>query len=971
MLFVSLSSQTVAADEAAPDAASAKRRQHGLEKRVPWTTSRLTGTPEPPPPYRAVPAFPKLKFGPLVDLVALPGTDWLVAEELAGKLVAFPNQKETERTEVMVDLAAAVPGFRMAYGIVFHPKFAENRYCYVSYVLADGLPDGTHVSRFTVTSLDPPRIDPKSEKVVLTWLSGGHNGACLQFGLDGMLYVSTGDASSPFPPDVRKTGQNLDDLLACILRIDVDKPEVDRGYRIPADNPFVGREGARGEIWAYGFRNPWKMSIDERRGDLWVGDVGWEMFEMIDRVERGGNYGWSVKEGSQPVLGERPPGPTPIHPPTVEHSHVEARSITGGRVYYGQRLRDLVGAYVYGDFVTGKLWAVRHDGKTVTEQRELCTTPIQIVAFGADAKGELLIVDHPGAIYTLEPTPPADTNRKFPTRLSETGLFASTAKHQPADGVIAYSINAEAWADGATSERFVALPGEGKLGVFDSENVQVGYLKGAWKFPIDGVLAKTVSLALDPARPNDQRRMETQILHYDGRDWHAYAYAWNDQQDDAELVPAEGATRTFTLGGAGADARQRTWRPVARNECILCHTTRAGSLQAFTPAQLNRDQRYGEVVADQLATLTHIGLFESAPATTEATVDPYGQQGSLEERARSYLQLNCGHCHRRGGGGTAAIDLRPGLPLAQTNLLSGRPTQGTFGIHAAQLIAPGKPSHSVLYYRMATLGRGRMPHFGSHEVDERGLRLMGDWIESLGERAAPSTPLKALSADGTTADAVKNAAGELLSTTAGAVELVRALDGERLRPDVKAQAVEAALAHPEPAIRGLFERFLPETKRSLSLATVAKPSELLHLAGDGGRGRALFFEAKGVSCRNCHRVEGKGGEIGPDLTGIGRRLSKAKILEGILEPSRTIAPKFVAWMVETTSGQVQTGLLEKQTAEEVVLKTVENKSLRFRTPEIETIVPQARSLMPELLLRDLKPQEIADLVAFLMESRAK
>jgi putative heme-binding domain-containing protein len=970
-LVFTFSALTAVADDAPAGAAAEKPRLYGLEKRIPWTTSRLTGTPEPPPPYRAAPAFPKLKFGPLVDLVALPGTDWLVAEELAGKLVAFRNQKETERTDVMLDLAAAVPGFRMAYGIAFHPKFAENRYCYVSYVLADGLPDGTHVSRFTVTSLDPPRIDPQSEKVVLTWLSGGHNGACLQFGLDGMLYVSTGDASSPFPPDVRKTGQNLDDLLACILRIDVDKPEGDRGYGIPADNPFVGREGARGEIWAYGFRNPWKMCIDERRGDLWVGDVGWEMFEMIDRVERGGNYGWSVKEGSQPVLGERPPGPTPIHPPTVEHSHVEARSITGGRVYYGQRLKDLLGAYVYGDFVTGKLWSVRHDGKAVTEQRELCTTPLQIVAFGADAQGELLIVDHPGAIYTLEPTPPSDTNRKFPTRLSETGLFASTAKHQPADGVIGYSINAEAWADGATSERFLGLPGDTKLGVFDSENVQVGYLKGAWKFPVDGVLAKTVSLAIDPARPEVRRRMETQILHYDGRDWHAYAYAWNDRQDDAELVPAEGATRTFPVEGTGEGAWKRTWRTVARNECILCHTTRAGSLQAFTPAQLNRTHAYGEVVADQLATLAHIGLFETPAVTAAPTVDPYGTAGSLEQRARSYLQLNCGHCHRRGGGGTAAIDLRPELPLAQTNLLSGRPTQGTFGIHAAQLVAPGKPSHSVLYYRMATLGRGRMPHFGSHEVDERGLHLMGDWIESLGTRETANPALTALLAADATAETVRTSSNELLATTAGAVELVRALDGAKLGPRVRRGAVDVALAHPEPAIRGLFERFLPEEKRSVSLATVAKPSELLSLAGDAGRGRALFFDAKGISCRNCHRIEGKGGEVGPDLTGIGKRLSKAKVLEGMLEPSRTIDPKFVAWMVETTSGQVQTGLLEKQTAEEVVLKTVENKQARFRAAEIETIVPQARSLMPELLLRDLKPQEVADLLAYLMDAGAK
>jgi putative heme-binding domain-containing protein len=141
------------------------------------------------------------------------------------------------------------------------------------------------------------------------------------------------------------------------------------------------------------------------------------------------------------------------------------------------------------------------------------------------------------------------------------------------------------------------------------------------------------------------------------------------------------------------------------------------------------------------------------------------------------------------------------------------------------------------------------------------------------------------------------------------------------------------------------------------------------MTGDAARGRSLFFESKTVSCRNCHRMKGQGGEIGPDLSDLGRRLTKPQVLEGILEPSKKIDPKFAAWLVETTAGQVVTGLLEKQTTEEVVLKTVENKRLTFATKEIETIAPQRKSLMPELQLRDLKPQEIADLIAFLMEIR--
>ena len=162
-------------------------------------------------------------------------------------------------------------------------------------------------------------------------MAGGHNGAHLQFGPDGCLYISTGDGGQSFPPDGRNTGQDISDLLAAILRIDVDHPDPGKLYSIPADNPFVSTAGARGEIWAYGLRNPWKICFDPADGSLWVGDVGWEMWEMIYRIERGGNYGWSIVEG-QPSRctpsGKR--GPTPILPPTVEHDHTEARSITGG-----------------------------------------------------------------------------------------------------------------------------------------------------------------------------------------------------------------------------------------------------------------------------------------------------------------------------------------------------------------------------------------------------------------------------------------------------------------------------------------------------------------------------------------------------------------------------------------------------------------------------------------------------------------
>ena len=191
-------------------------------------------------------------------------------------------------------------------------------------------PEGTRVSRFRVTETDPPRCDPASETIIISWLQGGHNGGCLKFGLDGCLYISSGDGGVAFPPDGLSSGQDMTTLLAKVLRIDVRRQENGRLYAIPADNPFVKLAGARGETWSYGMRNPWKMSFDRKTGDLWVGDVGWELWELVYRVQRGDNYGWSIVEGSQPVHPDRPRGPTPIVPPTMEIPHTEGASITGG-----------------------------------------------------------------------------------------------------------------------------------------------------------------------------------------------------------------------------------------------------------------------------------------------------------------------------------------------------------------------------------------------------------------------------------------------------------------------------------------------------------------------------------------------------------------------------------------------------------------------------------------------------------------
>ena len=262
------------------------------------------------------------------------------------------------------------------YGMTVHPKFAENGYIYFSTIVELDKPEGTHLVRYTVKKTDPPTVDPDSKKIILKWPSGGHNGGCIRFGNDGLLYVVTGDGSGI--ADGLETGQRIDDLLASMLRIDVDKEADGKAYSIPKDNPFVNMKGARPEIYAYGLRQLWRFNFDRPTGDLWGGEVGQDLWEMIYRIEKGGNYGWSVQEGSHPFRPLRPKGPTPILPPVIEHDHNEFRCIIGGFVYHGTRLPELKNAYIYGDYDTGRVWMFRYDreAKKVSDHKEMVDTQL-------------------------------------------------------------------------------------------------------------------------------------------------------------------------------------------------------------------------------------------------------------------------------------------------------------------------------------------------------------------------------------------------------------------------------------------------------------------------------------------------------------------------------------------------------------------------------------------------------------------
>lgn len=970
--------------------ASAQEKQVAV--RDAWSTSKVSDSPDPAPPYRTELAFPNLKFVQPLDLTPAPGSDRLFVAEQAGRILSFSNRSDASSADLVVDLKESHPDLSAVYAITFHPRFESNRKVYICYIQGNDKPDGTFVSEFQMAgdvtsnaggvSAKLPTIDPATERVVIRWWSGGHNGCSLKFGPDGYLYISTGDGGAPSPPDPLMAGQDVSNLLSNILRIDVDHPTSDRAYGIPFDNPFVGMENVRPEIWAFGFRNPWRMSFDRVKGDLWVGDVGWQLWEMIYRVERGGNYGWPIMEGPQPALPESKRGPAPISPPVVSHPHSEAASITGGFVYHGSRLPELQGVYVYGDYQSGKVWGLKLDGRQITWQKELAQTPLQLVSFGEDNSGEIFLVDHQRTqqIYRLVPNPDDGQHVKFPRKLSETGLFADVVNQTPAAGVLKYEINAHHWADHTKSERWLAIPGKKPVQIESDSK---------WMIPNGSVLAKTVSIEMIKGQPASLRRLETQILHREADSWRPYTYAWNEEQTDAELVPTSGGSRVLSIQDASAPEglREQTYRFSARSECQMCHnpwvemkTTSVGiqtaSPLALTLMQLNRPVG-GNSTESQLVSLQKSGWISGKALAGAGELprfaDPYDNTASLNDRVRSYLHVNCAHCHQPHAGGSAIIELAYDVKLEDAKLLNAKPGQGSFGISDAALIRPGDPLSSVLHYRLAKTGSGRMPRIGSEEIDDVAVAMIREWIR---EMPSTETPISAPGAktdnfslmnslSTMSAETRPSAVQQLTSTTRGAMELMLWIQRAETPRELRQELSTLASQSTQPEVRDLFERFIPASKRAKRLGTAVNSAELLAMEADVERGRQLFLREGSTSCRNCHRIKETGETLGPDLSQIAKKYTPAEMLTHLLEPSRFIDVKYIPQVVETVEGLVHTGLLVEKNDSEIVLKSVQNKEIRIAIADVESMTSQQKSIMPELLLRDMTPQQAADLLAYL------
>lgn len=369
---------------------------------------------ETPLPVKTEVAFPDLKWTgwqgpdsgkslalrPLVLTHAGDGSNRVFVATQRGVLHVFPNNQKAKQTKVFLDIQKKVfyddnENEQGLLGLVFHPKYKSNGEFFVFYTDRKKKNENV-VSRFRVSKADPDRADPASEEELLRlsrpfW---NHDGGTICFGADGYLYVALGDGGSANDPF--GNAQKLATLLGKVLRLDVDRKEGGKPYAIPKDNPFVKRKGARPEIWCYGLRNIWRMAFDRKTGKLWAADVGQNLWEEIDILSAGGNFGWNRREGLHP-FGAKGTGPRKdMIEPIWEYHHDIGKSITGGLVYRGKRLKGLEGFYIYGDYVTTKIWALRYDEakKRVVANRPIRDPNLPIMSFGEDEKGEIYFLTY-------------------------------------------------------------------------------------------------------------------------------------------------------------------------------------------------------------------------------------------------------------------------------------------------------------------------------------------------------------------------------------------------------------------------------------------------------------------------------------------------------------------------------------------------------------------------------------------------
>ncbi len=726
----------------------------GLSNRVANTTLRMPSSLSAS--YRSTNAFGSTTFTTPVAIVTPPGeTNRVFIVEQIGRIAVITNLANPNRT-VFADLTDRVRfgGEQGLLGLAFHPGYATNRLFFVSYIYPPGATTRYgRLSRFEASATNPNTNGPGPEVVLIQQVddASNHNAGDLHFGADGYLYMSLGDEGNG--DDSLNNSQTITkDFYSGIIRIDVDKrpenlapnphpantnnPTMTFNYSVPADNPFVGATSFNGlpvnpanvrtEFWAVGLRNPWRISFDRVTGYLWCGDVGQNLYEEVDIIVRGGNYGWAYREGLNPGPKPAPGGFIHINPIQEYRTGTatnQGDSITGGVVYRGNALPDLYGAYLFADYESDNLWQMRYEinnGVTNITPYSFMFKEADIAAFGVDPRnGDVLMANVvQGTIKRLIGDLP-------PPTLADVGAFSDLANLTPQPGILPYDVNTPVWADGAEISRWFSVPSVAGRITFRPTN--------AWSFPVGTVWLQHFEIEMTNGAPGSRRRLETRVLVRDtaaANSAYGVTYRWTSPTN-AVIVPNAGLEELLTINLGGGLTRTQAWKYPSRADCMVCHNVLSGRALGFNTPQLNRNHDYDGIVDNQLRALNNVSYFTASISNLHSLprlADLADTSYSAEYRARSYLMANCAHCHYPNGPGLGSFDARIYRALSSVGIVDGA-LLDNLGNPSNRVISPGSIANSVMHQRMASETPGfRMPFMGSVVPDTQALAVFGDWI---------------------------------------------------------------------------------------------------------------------------------------------------------------------------------------------------------------------------------------------------
>lgn len=633
---------------------------------------------------------------------------------LDGKVLRFDRSSKTVKT--VLDLKSMLDFSSVENGLVSIaiPPGEPDRLIAVYSVPSDVTAFTSRLASFT--SRADGTYDATSEQVILDvpQRAGTHSMNHAAFGPDGYLYISIGDDLDNFHTGRSvDAAQRLDSLKGKMLRIDVTGTEGQR-YLVPADNPFVGVQGAAPEVYALGLRNPWRFTI-EPDGAIYLGDVGQDSREELNRIEPGANYGWPYLEGTLCHAPDRCDGL--FEAPRSEYGYGGPKAIVGAPVYTGDEIPALRGRIIFADYIAGHLWS--YDPATGETSQELeGSSPITSLVRGSDRSIYALRYDgmKRGQILRIAPAAQQDSGADaFPKLLSQTGCVDAADVGAMAAGVVPYKPTAELWSDGAEKSRYLAIPDDRRIGVHGS---------GRLAFPDGSVLIKHFGYG---GKLHETRLM----MRYEGV-WRGYSYRWREDGSDAELL--DNALTTTLPGG-------QRWTYPSRSQCDVCHNEASDHVLGLEVAGLRAPHPDVPERGDQLLwlreneyllpELTDAQLLLPAAALHAA---PGDEAAGLEARTRSYLHANCAMCHQPGASGRGELDLRYQTPLARMKGCEAQPIARVWG-HGTwdeqRIIKPGDPMLSTMYLRVTALSLFRMPPLASDQLDAQGVGLIRDWITSL------------------------------------------------------------------------------------------------------------------------------------------------------------------------------------------------------------------------------------------------